>query len=385
MAMRIGDSERSTPNERNWHVLTIEMLPASHGDCLWLEYGTASRIQRVLIDGGPAYSYDALAKRLEARLGPLPERERRFELLIITHVDSDHIGGILEFLLAHPLAITVGDVWFNGWDHLPGAAPDVLGAVQGEQVSALLKGRFPWNTAFGRNAVVVPETGDLPTVTLPGGLTLTLLSPTTKGLRKLRPKWKKTVEEAGMAAGSAEDALAKLREKGRELPPDVLGEVSPDPRALAMQPFKPDTSVANGSSIAVLAEHGNKSCLLTGDALAGVVAASVTRLAKQRGTTRLGVGALKLSHHGGKSNTSSELLNLLRCQRYLFSTDGSRFQHPDPQSVARTIMVAGQRTSLYFNYRTAINEVWDDRALKREFGYEAVFPERDQEGMVVEL
>jgi beta-lactamase superfamily II metal-dependent hydrolase len=206
-----------------------------------------------------------------------------------------------------------------------------------------------------------------------------------KELARLRPKWKKTVEEAGLAAGSAEDALERLREKGRDLPPDILGEETPDPQALAMEPFKPDTSVANGSSIALLAEFDDKSVLLAGDALAGVVAQSALRLANTRGTSRLAIDALKLSHHGGKSNTSTELLETLRCGSFLFSTNGSRFNHPDPQAVARAILTGGEGTRLAFNYRTDINKVWDDPVLKRDFGFETVFPADGDEGLIVEL
>jgi hypothetical protein len=361
------------------------MLPASHGDCLWLQYGTAKKPRHVLIDGGPAYSYDSLAQRLECRFGPLPPNERRIELLVITHVDSDHIGGILEFLLDEPLGIKIRDVWFNGWRQLPDTAHDVLGPVQGEQVSALLSGRRPWNKAFEGRAAAIGKDGELPCVRLSGGLELTLLSPTMKQLAKLRPKWKKTVEEGGLAAGSAEDALERLREKRHELPPDILGEETPDPHALAMEPFKPDTSVANGSSIALLAEFKEKCVLLAGDALAGVLAESVQRLAEEGGVSRLAIDALKLSHHGGKSNTSTEFLETLRCGTFLFSTDGSRFNHPDPQTVARAILAGEEGSTLAFNYRTPVNTIWDDPALQREFDFRTVFPADDEEGLVVEI
>mgnify|MGYP001193059727 CR=1 FL=1 len=368
-------------------MFTVEMLPASHGDCLWIEYGTAARPRRILIDGGPAYSYEALARRLEKRLGHLPARRRRIELVVITHIDADHIGGVLELVIAHPLGITVGDVWFNSWEHLPGAAPDTLGAVQGEQLSAVIRARkMPRNVAFGGEAVAVPERGALPVVCLPGGMRLTLLSPTLKELRRLRPRWKRTVEEAGLVAGSAEDALAKLRTQRRgKLPEDLLGVAVPDPPALAAAPFRPDTSVANGSSIALLAEYRGTRCLLAGDALAGVLAGTIDRLTSANGEGRLAIDAFKLSHHGGKKNTSAELLDRLRCRTYLFSTDGSRFGHPDPETVARALLAGGEGTRLCFNYRTEINTVWDDRALKRQYGYETVFPAAGEDGLVVSL
>lgn len=52
----------------------------------------------MLVDGGPTYAYPRLKAHMEARLVGLPPAERCIELLVITHVDADHIGGILELL-----------------------------------------------------------------------------------------------------------------------------------------------------------------------------------------------------------------------------------------------------------------------------------------------
>ena len=65
----------------------IEMLPAAHGDCLWLEYGTGESAHRILIDGGPSHCYPALRERI-LHLAP---GNRRFDLLVVTHIDADHI------------------------------------------------------------------------------------------------------------------------------------------------------------------------------------------------------------------------------------------------------------------------------------------------------
>ncbi len=73
----------------------IEMLPAAHGDCLWIEYGSGREIHRILIDGGPAHAYPALRERILH----LPADERHFDLLVITHIDADHIEGIIRLLL----------------------------------------------------------------------------------------------------------------------------------------------------------------------------------------------------------------------------------------------------------------------------------------------
>jgi hypothetical protein len=35
-------------------LFTIHSLPATYGDCIWIEYGTKDKLHRILIDGGTA-------------------------------------------------------------------------------------------------------------------------------------------------------------------------------------------------------------------------------------------------------------------------------------------------------------------------------------------
>jgi glyoxylase-like metal-dependent hydrolase (beta-lactamase superfamily II) len=77
-------------------MFTVDMLPAAQGDCVWIEYGTPEHPHRILIDAGPSSAYAALKERLLAARERSPERRLHFELLIITHIDLDHIGGAIE-------------------------------------------------------------------------------------------------------------------------------------------------------------------------------------------------------------------------------------------------------------------------------------------------
>ena len=132
------------------------MLPAEQGDALFIEYGSARSPHRVLIDAGVRKT-SGLVKE---RIGELPASKRHFDLLIVTHVDSDHIGGIPKLLADTSLGVTFDDVWFNGWRHLQ---PDRLGPVEGEIFSAQLDKRgWNWNAAFDEKAVVVRPKGRLP-------------------------------------------------------------------------------------------------------------------------------------------------------------------------------------------------------------------------------
>jgi hypothetical protein len=359
-------------------MFTIEMLAANHGDGLWLEYGSPGDTHHVLIDGGPPYAKDVIAARLE-RAGD------QLELLVISHVDFDHVGGIVSLLARLPDGTRIDDVWFNGFRHLPDAPADVLGAVQGEMVSAAIQKReLPWNAAFDHAAVAVPAPDRLPTRELPGGLRLTLLAPPLTALAALAPKWRQEVEDEHMTPGDFDDALAKLIERER-LPDDVLGEEVPDPERLDSRPFVQDTSLANWSSIALLAEYDGHSVLLAADSPPGALLPAVEALCRERGTQRLRVDAAKLAHHGSKGSTSAELLDRLDCPRYLISTNGKIYHHPAPEALARVIRHGGEQPQLLFNYRTPNAALFDTDRLRRRHGYGTTFPDGDGDGLRLPL
>src|SRR5262245_25805603 len=95
--------------------MRVETLPALHGDCLLVEYGDAMRTRRFLVDGGPIGAYQAL----EDRMAQLPAGDRHFELMVLSHVDTDHVDGLVRlFANPQPWSFVVEDVWFNGWRHL---------------------------------------------------------------------------------------------------------------------------------------------------------------------------------------------------------------------------------------------------------------------------
>lgn len=200
-------------------MLRLEVLPAGHGDCLWIEYGDPPSPRRILIDGGAKGTYKrALQSRLERSGSEL-------ELLVVTHVDGDHITGILELIDKARSGINPKDVWFNGFRHLPDEDPETLGPVQVEKLTDfLVSQQVPWNNCFDKEAVVVPEQGELPGRKLAGGLTLTLLSPTVQALRDLKPVWEKEVRKAGLDPNMA-PVPEVAAEEGFELleagPPDV--------------------------------------------------------------------------------------------------------------------------------------------------------------------
>ena len=349
----------------------IELLPARNGDCLWVTYGDGDQRHHVLIDCGSADAAGTAAAKVTS--------VESVELFVLTHIDADHITGAIPLFEDAGVAGRFGEVWFNGWHQLRG----FLSVAQGEEYSALLERpdrKFRWNgtaASDGTPPPIVTDGTTHPTVTLPGGMRLTVLSPTPRGLQKLAANWFAALKEL-------DPQKAMLARRARPTPPTDPAAL--DLAALAASGPTKDTSVPNLSSIAVLAEYGGRAVLLTGDAHADVLAASIASLQQHRGRTgqRLRLDALKLSHHGSANATTEALLDAIECGTYLVPTDGSIFYHPDREAIARVIVHGGPAPALHFNYRTDLNEFWDDDALKARYGYSTKYP-TGGEGLTVVL
>lgn len=405
-------------------MFTIEMFPAAYGDALWIEYGPSDNPKRILIDGGKLAAVEPIADRIRAVAAADPSGVCRFELAVLTHIDGDHIEGFLSLaqnMSAGSLPMQVGEIWFNGAPHLPDpheteepAPPGAMqaesfGALQGEMLSfVLLDRKLPWNLWSSMGPIFIPQTGQLPVYELPLGMKLTLLGPTFERLRNLRSKWDKEVKEwEKKAKGKLTPAevmeLLAERPEGRIL--SFAEEEGVDVKALAEGWDKEDNSEPNGSSIALLAEFEGKSCLLAGDAFARDMASAVRRLLQERAPEgkapeeKLKLDALKVAHHGSRNNTSDDFLSVLDCDRFLISTNGATFGHPDPESVAfivggnhrlqSTSLMARQR-HLFFNYRSPQNRIWegvdlDGNPLSKSYNFQAHYPEKGKQGMRVVL
>lgn len=366
--------------------MRVEMLPALHGDCLFVEYGRGHTTQRALVDGGPMGSYEALARRLEA----IPLGDRTFEMMVLTHVDTDHVDGLVKlFASGITRDLRIRDIWFNGWRHIR-QYQTVLGGKQGEYLSVLLDRKLQpnsWNEAFGGKAIVVPRSGDLP-VKQVGHMTVTLLSPTPSKLELMASAWTKDVG-AAMTPGDSDAAWALLLKQTRYSSGRTLLGSTADFDSLLQAQSRPDSAAANGSSIAFLAEVGvgyeRKSCLFLADAHPDAVCDSLRRLLRQRRIEKLSVDAVKVAHHGSKGNTTDELLSLIDSPRYLISTNGAQFDHPDHETILRIIARSSRPVKLYFNYRSDTTAPWDDDVKRRELSYTTFFREDCQETLSIEL
>ncbi|PWF43612.1 ComEC/Rec2 family competence protein [Massilia glaciei] len=362
---------------------SIEMLPAKHGDALWIEYADGDRTRRISIDGGPIQAYEAF----EACMARLPDDDKRVELLVISHVDTDHIEGMIR-MMARPRGswpISPADIWFNGYRHI--GPRDDLGGREGEMISALIHARVDqsWNKAFHGEAVVVEAGTALPQVTLAGGMTLTLLSPDREKLDRLAVKWKDNLKKFTMTVGDLEEAWRQLAALPRfkldqesTLGSEDIGE------ALRELLKGQDGSDANGSSIAFLARCNGKSCLFLADAHIDLINESLAKLVAKEGR-QLKVDAVKVSHHGSKNNLDARFFDLVDAKHYLISTNGDQHEHPDKPAMEAIIAGSKRKPVLWFNYRSDHTLPYEEQSKLAGARFTTRYPREGKEGIVIRL
>ncbi|MBK7827140.1 hypothetical protein [Nannocystis sp.] len=317
-------------------LFTLEALDASEGDCLLLLYGTARQPRLVVIDGGPRSTCDAaLLPRLLALRSAFPaDAPLPVELLVVTHVDSDHIAGVVALtgrLLELRAAgaeppLVIKELWHNSFDGVLGEqqvrrAIDFVNRLSEAETSADVvasasEGRKLHDDAVALGMAINAEFADLVAraddggVQVPcgDGLTLTVLGPARQQLDDFRREWDATLGKQASAHGQVAAT--------------------------------PDTSRPNLASIVLLAECRGRSMLLAGDARGDHILAGLEAAGKLPPGGTMHIDVFKLPHHGSCRNNSEELLQRVTADTYVISANG-KHANPDRETLERLAVARG--------------------------------------------
>jgi len=332
-------------------IFSLDVRRARKGDCLLLHFGTPKEPGLVMIDGGPTSVYGPHLKPrlLEVRAARKLDKNQSMpvEVLMVSHVDDDHIQGILD--LTRELLDSVGapfvrvaTLWHNSFDDIIGQDPKELTAAMTAQFGAAsLGGGLP-------DDATVESDEDEETVRS----SLKVLASIEQGHRLRDDAGTLDHRNLGFRLnaqfnGRLITAATKPVTVGSDLKFTVAGPMKPELQALQekhdewlkqqQKKGKPaeaslaayvDPSVPNLSSIVVLAAFKDKRVLLTGDArgdkiLEGLELAGVL---KKRATIHLDV--LKVPHHGSSNNLEVDFFERITADHYVFSGDG---EHGNPE------------------------------------------------------
>lgn len=330
----------------------------------------------MLIDGGYANTFQ---RYIKSDLANLATSGYSLDVVVATHVDSDHISGLLSFFMQNgtaqtPTIIPVREVLHNSLRSL--IAPtqgqammqrddmailreirlrgyrlsdaanipeNEISARQGSSLTHLLRdGGYQWNGANG----AVPIGGDgIVHLRLRQGQ-ITILGPNQARLNALKEWWKLEIRRMGWVGSldNLDDAFEYLCSHEVVDPGEHLLSAS-DADLGAV--YVPDNSITNGSSISLVVEIEGQRMLFLGDSNADDTAAALAT----NGPSVF--DAIKIAHHGSSRNTSPELLKLVDSPHFFISTNGEGHNHPD-FAVLKAIVdrPAAFCRTLHFNYST---------------------------------
>lgn len=389
-------------------LFTLEALRAKFGDALLLHYGDKNSPKLIVIDGGPAGVYpDSLQKRLDQLRGgsTLP-----IELLMVSHIDGDHIVGILA--LTDDLLAAEGQppyeiirFWHNSFDDILNNGHKMLGAAMESAVKAVSAGTpvppiFAGKGEQGRNTaaivatvpegqrlrdnarrlglqvnapfsglVMAPASGKK-VVNLGDGLKFTVIGPDEERLEALRVKWDETV---------AKMKTAKTKKEAETLAADFANPAS-----------NSDPSPTNLSSIVVLAEADmgggkKKTMLLTGDARGDFILEGLERAGLLTGG-KLHVDLLKMQHHGSDRNVTKGFFRDITADHYVASGDGVTHGNPDIKTLEMLSAGRGQaKFTIHLTYwRQHLQDFFDaEKAAGKK--YKVVFRKDSARSVAVKL
>lgn len=305
-------------------MFALEAVKAKHGDCLLLHWGKKSDPRIALIDGGPDTVY---AKFLKPRLTSLAKERGidkiKFDLTMVSHIDDDHINGILD--LADDIEngsppADIGTLWFNSLEGLLNAkiADGTTAEVTASINAVVPKLSDPWERKV---LASVPQGQQLHAFAKRHGI-FDLMNDPFQPLILVKKK-QKSIKVKGLSLtvlGPFADELIALRKKWKEL------------RKKSITAAFKDASPYNLSSIVVMAEFDGKTAILTGDARGDRVLAGL----KQRGLLKKGklhVDLLKLPHHGSQNNVTAEFFQQLTADTYVVSGDHIKFPNPHKEAM----------------------------------------------------
>lgn len=335
-------------------VFSIEAVQANEGDCLILEYGKSSDRRFILIDGGTPGVYKKWLKpRLEAlRDQYAPGGKLPLELVMCSHIDNDHIGGLLNLFKemdATPdrCPVETSVLWHNSFDDIIGNNDPSLLKVDEPQIASLataLEAKTK-DAMLAAIAKLRPEAKDDPErLEELSDLAAVLANvPQGRTLRDLANKLGLAVNDpfgafisADTAGGTTVDleddltflVLAPLRKRVIE----YQEAWDKDKSTISLAAYE-DKSPFNLASTVVLAEFGKgnkrKSMLLTGDARGDdIIEACRNAQILTRG--KLHVDLLKVPHHGSHHNVETDFFRTITADHYLISGDG-RFGNPETE------------------------------------------------------
>jgi len=327
---------------------TLDVRRARKGDCLILHYGSKKEPGLALIDGGPSNVYKPhlkprLAEIRKAR-GLADNASLPVDFLMVSHIDDDHIKGVLELTkelidAQGPIPLKIKGVWHNTFDDIIGNNPDKLtAAVTAQFGTASLSGDGEEVEGLDPDAARVLASVSQGFRLRDDTRALKLrINPEFKGKLVLAKKKGKQID---MGKGLKFTVIGPMNDEVLALQQahDEFLQKQQDKAEASLAAFA-DKSVPNLSSLVVLAEVGKKRILLTGDARGDKIleGLELVGLLNDDGESKIHIDILKCPHHGSIRNVEDVFFRRITADHYVFSGNG---EHGNPDRETLELLLA---------------------------------------------
>lgn len=370
----------------------IKTFESGAGDCIFLVMkdemdNSCFHIMmdcNVLTDEIKAYIRDELYKRID--------------VLIVTHIDSDHANGITKLMRNPDFAdMQIGMILFNGFqpqteqpqtlppktveklqtvaELLPPTVDEAFQKTNGMDAACLITelNKHPqWKAVWRQTPILAGETMPLGNNEKWGRLRV--LSPTQDAMDNLLHDVKLEYAKRLSSAPPNEDfldqdkyyelmlRLAELRKRpsfARKTNAEAITKEKLN-KSAKIDAEENGVTNANKASLAFCWEGGEevKRILLMGDAVSSQVVNELNGIENGR----IWFEAVKVSHHGSKHNTSIELNTKVDSAHYFF-TGGKDNEGPDIETVAKIAMKpladGVEQRVIHYNHEKGIN-LWKE-------------------------
>jgi hypothetical protein len=325
-------------------IFSLDIQRARKGDCLILHYGSKDDPGLAIIDGGPANVYEP---HLKPRLAQIREARNldsgeslEVDLLMVSHIDDDHINGILELTKElvdamdsqQPLPLKVRSFWHNTFDDIVKNDPDELLAAVTASFGAASLGDEPDTEGLDPSTAMVLASVSQGFRLRDDAQKLNLrLHPEVEGRLIQASKSSKGIN---LGKGLRFTVAGPMRAEVRALQKDHatflnnLKNKKDDTETRTVPASFTDESVANLSSIVVLAVVGKKRILLTGDARGDKILQGLELVGILKNNDKIHVDILKAPHHGSDRNIEPIFFQRITADHYVFSGNG---EHGNPE------------------------------------------------------
>lgn len=366
--------------------MNLTVFQSDKGDCMLLK---SSDGRHILVDGGMRVAYE---KHVAPALGEMRRKKQVLDVVYVSHVDQDHISGILQLVddetawriyeyqagnpqfpePKNPRPPEVKAIWHNAFNEMVDennavAIEDMLAstaAVLSGSPSDLVKNvaaaredlatsvaeairlsrrvgaeqlGIKLNAPAQQRLMMVRDAASPPIKV--GKMRLHIIAPFEEDLDELKIEWNKWLEDnQGRLKKMQKQADADAQKFAAAEIDDIirpklsqanhLAAALPDLTAAAKLGDRDEVTAPNLASLMFYVKEGEKTLLLTGDGHADDIIKGLRHINVLKGTKGLHVNVLKVQHHGSEHNIHADFCKLITADHYIFCGNG---EHTNPE------------------------------------------------------